>query len=123
MSAVSHEHIAQPPFSRTKYAYSVTLRPCSEYGHDAIAEPFGCMMIVAVLNSGCGDGAVTGAHAVATTSQRNWPATEPDRDGAVGESEHAIVVTSANTHSSTRTITSVDTAGSCLRMTIQVSCQ
>src|SRR5687768_16908339 len=67
------------------------------------------MMIVAVLNSGCGDGAVTGAHEVETTSQRNWPATEPDRDGAVGESEHAIAATSANTPSSTRTITSVDT--------------
>lgn len=109
MSAVSHEHIAQPPFSRTKCAYSVTLRPFREYGHDATAEPFGCMMIVAVLNSGCGDGAVTGAHDVETTSQRNWPATEPDRDGAVGESEHAIAATSENTQSSTRTITSVYT--------------
>jgi hypothetical protein len=123
MSAVSHEHIAQPPFSRTKCAYSVTLRPFSEYGQDAIAEPFGCMMIVAVLNSGCGDGAVMGAQDVETTSQRNWPATEPGRDGAVGESEHATAATSAITHNSTRTITSVDTGGSCLRVTIQVSCQ
>jgi hypothetical protein len=70
-SAVSQEHIAHEPFSRTNRAYNRTSRPFTWYGQLAVTDPSGSSVINAPLNDGCGDGGVTAAHDVDTASQRS----------------------------------------------------
>jgi len=81
-------------------------------------------VIVASLMSGCGDGAITGAHVVEMTSHRSATAAPLDCDGAVGELEQAMPATRTNTLINTRTIaTSVTRKAVSHGITIQVSCQ
>lgn len=118
MSAVSQSHIAHVPFSRTKRAYSVTSRPFNTCGHDATSDPSGWLVILAVLNSGCGDGAGEAAHEddVDITPQLNWLAMlamSTSRVGPVGEEEQAHATMRAHTDINPRTMTSHQHGGSC----------
>ena len=125
MSAVSQSHIAHVPFSRTKRAYSVTSRPFNTCGHDATSDPSGWLVILAVLNSGCGDGAGEAAQEddVDMTPQLNWLAMSTSRVGPVGDVEQAHATTRAHTDINTRTMTSHHTGARVLTGTLQMSCQ
>ena len=85
------------------------------YGQLATTEPSDWLVMVAVENSGCAGGIVTGAHDAEVTFHRNCAAIDGADVGAVGDCEHPIANSSKSPDNERVTIILLGLAGAAER--------
>ena len=85
------------------------------YGQLATTEPSDWLVMVAVENSGCAGGIVTGAHDAEVTFHRNCAAIEGADVGAVGDCEHPIANSNKSPHNERVTIILLGLAGAAVQ--------